>query len=128
MPRAERGEGVTYADLAILKLGTRQKVQGALGVITALTSMYLFSILGVEGPPNVSLWQSGAVGLITIGLAVLIEMFALVTGGTGWDGTSAISSGEGENATNTRVATEGSEGQRISLAKFGDDMVVAGMI
>ena len=46
---------MTYTNLAILRLKLKEKVQGSLGVITALVSMYLFSVLGVEGAPNRSL-------------------------------------------------------------------------
>ena len=56
VPQEERGEGMTYTNLVILRLKAKEKVQGALGVITALVSMYLFSILGVEGAPNQSLF------------------------------------------------------------------------
>jgi len=52
VPQEARGEGITYSNLAILRLRMKEKVQGALGVITALASMYLFSDLGVEGEPN----------------------------------------------------------------------------
>eukprot|EP00518_Triparma_eleuthera_P020214 CAMPEP_0197548116 /NCGR_PEP_ID=MMETSP1320-20131121/2318_1 /TAXON_ID=91990 /ORGANISM="Bolidomonas sp., Strain RCC2347" /LENGTH=88 /DNA_ID=CAMNT_0043108057 /DNA_START=355 /DNA_END=617 /DNA_ORIENTATION=+ len=36
IPHAERGEGMTYSNLAILRLKKRERVQGSLGVITAL--------------------------------------------------------------------------------------------
>ena len=48
---------MTYSNLTILRLKKREKVQGALGVVTALVSMYLFSVLGVEGKPT-----SGVIG------------------------------------------------------------------
>ena len=50
--REEREDGLTYEKLVILRLKPRQKIQGALGVVTALTSMYLFSVLGVQGDPK----------------------------------------------------------------------------
>ena len=65
--REERGEGLTFENLAILKLKPKEKIQGALGVVTALASMYLFSILGVEGDPSITIWVVGGVGTITIG-------------------------------------------------------------
>ena len=92
-------------------------------MVTALVAMYLFSALGVQGPPNDSLWHFGAVGLITIGVAVLIEMFSFVTGSTRGEITSGATAEE--NVTSTQAAIEG---QRVSLARFGDDMVGAGMI
>ena len=68
-------------------------------------------------------WHFGAIGLITIGVAVLIEMFSLVTGSTRGEITSGTVAEE--NVTSTQAAIEG---QRVSLARFGDDMVGAGMI
>ena len=56
VPQEERGKGMTYIELAILRLNKKEKVQGSLGVVTALVSMYLFSVLGIEGD---CLWYRG---------------------------------------------------------------------
>ena len=46
----EREEGLTYEDLTILRLkNSKEKIQGILGVVTALVSMYLFSVLSPRG-------------------------------------------------------------------------------
>ena len=66
--REERGEGLTYENLAILRLKKRQKIQGTLGIFTALASMYLFSVLKVDGEPNESIYWIGAVGAVALGL------------------------------------------------------------
>ena len=50
--KGERGEGMTYVSLALLRLEKKQMVQGIFGVVTVLVSMYLFSVLGVEAEPT----------------------------------------------------------------------------
>eukprot|EP00518_Triparma_eleuthera_P013574 CAMPEP_0182476708 /NCGR_PEP_ID=MMETSP1319-20130603/29577_1 /TAXON_ID=172717 /ORGANISM="Bolidomonas pacifica, Strain RCC208" /LENGTH=96 /DNA_ID=CAMNT_0024677817 /DNA_START=37 /DNA_END=324 /DNA_ORIENTATION=+ len=45
VPKNDRGEGLMFTNIATLKFKIKEKVQGALGVVTALVSMYLFSVL-----------------------------------------------------------------------------------
>ena len=79
----ERGEGLTTASQANFRLKNRQKIQGALGEVTALASMYLFSILGVQGDPNDIIYMVGTVGSLALGLVVLIdETIILAIGGS----------------------------------------------
>ena len=73
VPQEERGEGMTFSNLAILRLKVKEKVQGALGVVTALVAMYLFSVLGVEGAPNETIFWLGLAGAVTLLVADLIE-------------------------------------------------------
>ena len=118
-----RGEGLTYKSLAILRLKWRQKFQGALGVIVALASMYLFSVLGVQGKPNdVDIPFIGIAGGAAIFIAALIEMFTIAFGESvgGKEQTVAslvqgprrISSGEGS----------------LSLDRAGDDMIISDIV
>ena len=80
VPREEGGTGITYENLAILRLKTREKVQGILGVFTALASMYLLSILGADGPKIVAIHMIGVGGGVTIGIVALIEGCSLAQG------------------------------------------------
>ena len=123
VPQRERGEGMTYSNLAILRLKRKEKVQGALGVVTALASMYLFSVLGVEGVPNGSLLWVGLAGGMTLGVAALVE-FASITFGrsdTTSDGQSG-SSGSLDEPSNVNAE------QRLSLANVGENMAFAGLV
>ena len=115
---------MTYSNLAILRLKMKEKVQGSLGVITALVAMYLFSILGVEGTPNRSLWPVGAAGVMTSAVAGMIEGASIAFGrsvstGDGQTGSSLGSLGEPSNI--------GAE-QRLSLSNVEGNMTVAGLV
>ena len=80
--REERAaELLTHVNLAILRLKWRQNIGRALGFITALASIYLFSVLGVNGMPNENVYVNGLVGLAIQMIAVLIEFFVLAFGG-----------------------------------------------
>ena len=101
-PQEERGEGMTYSNLTILRLKKKEKVQGALGVITALVSMYLFSVLGVEGAPTETIGWVGSAGAATLVVAVLIEFASIAFGrsvstGDGQTGSTSGSLGEPSN-------------------------------
>eukprot|EP00518_Triparma_eleuthera_P009738 CAMPEP_0182469246 /NCGR_PEP_ID=MMETSP1319-20130603/16781_1 /TAXON_ID=172717 /ORGANISM="Bolidomonas pacifica, Strain RCC208" /LENGTH=61 /DNA_ID=CAMNT_0024669527 /DNA_START=1 /DNA_END=182 /DNA_ORIENTATION=+ len=61
---------MTYSNLAILRLKVKEKVQGAVGVITVLVAMYLFSVLGVEGAPNETIFWVELGGFVTSLIAV----------------------------------------------------------
>ena len=115
--REVRGEGLTYENLAILRLKKRQKIQGSLVLITVMASMYLFSVLGVKGDPNESVFVTGGSGAITLGLAVLIEMFTLVKR-SGTEEPTGTSSGLGDFKSE----------KRLSLGKIEDDMTIAGLV
>ena len=62
----ERGEGLTWLNLALLDLKKREKMQGTLGLFTALNSMYLFSALGVQGEPDPVVYWLGFAGFVTL--------------------------------------------------------------
>ncbi|GMH62352.1 hypothetical protein TrST_g13759 [Triparma strigata] len=55
-----------------------QQIQGGLMTITAIVSLYLLSILGVEGDENFMVFAIGAMGGISIGFAFLINATMLV--------------------------------------------------
>ena len=131
VPRQRLGEGLTYKNLAILKLKKREKVQGALDVLTAFSSMYLFSVLGVHGKENEMVWWLGVVGMVALLVAIIIEGTFLasirsrgergLTGATGvGGGASARTLGEGTVEMNSK--------RQLSIGRVGDDMVVAGLV
>ena len=124
VPQGERGEGITYSNLAILRLKVKEKVQGALGVVTALVSMYLFSVLGVEGVPNKTILEVGLAGLMTLLIVALIE-FAYIAFGR--SGSSGDSQAAGPSRSLNEAANYRSE-RRLSSGKIADDMVVAGLV
>ncbi|GMI01324.1 hypothetical protein TrLO_g1123 [Triparma laevis f. longispina] len=55
-----------------------QRMQGGLITITAIASLYLLGWLGVEGNENSTVWIVGALGLLIIIFAGLINMTMLV--------------------------------------------------
>ena len=110
----ERGKGLTYENLAILRLKWRQKVQGALGLVTALASMYLFSVLGVQGEPNGLIRILGGVGFVALVITASIEASELVFG---------ISEGRGQPA-----GVSESHSRSFSLGGIEGEMTVAGMV
>ena len=124
--REQRGEGLTYESLAILMLKKREMIQGALGVITTLVSMYLFSVLGVQGDPNVANGVIGAVGGVTLGIAALIEVFTLTFGDSqGGEQSAGISMASRRDLSG---AGDFASEKRFSIAKGGDDITIMGMV
>ena len=55
-----------------------QQIQGGLVIITAIASLYLLSVLGVEGNENSMVWIIGAIGAISLIFASLINVTMLV--------------------------------------------------
>ena len=123
--REDKGKGLTYENLAILKLEMRQKIQGALGLVTALVSMYLFSVLGVQGDPNSTNFVIGAIGFMTLLVAVLIELVALAFGES--KKREQPSSAPEEPRQSLRGRKFSPE-RRISTGKMSDDMTIAGLV
>ena len=124
--REERSEGLTYKNLAILRLETKGKIQGVFGVITALASMYLFSVLGVEGNPNDTNFVVGAAGMMTLMVSVLIEMLALAM-----ERSMQADQPVGATSETPRRSLSGrtflSE-RRLSLGNVSREMTVAGLV
>ena len=115
---------MTYSNLAILRLKMKEKVQGALGVVTALVSMYVFSVLGVKGAPNGSLGWVGLVGGATLGVAALIEFASIAFGRSVSTGDCQAGSSSGSFGEPSNVSAE----HRLSLGGAGNDMVIANMV
>ena len=80
--------------------------------------MYLFSVLGVQGKPNIRIMAIGGLGAITLVIAVLIECFALVV----WAGARPARSRRNLETSNSRSE------KRLSLSRVGDDMTIAGLV
>ena len=119
IPRKEEGsqEGLTYKNLATLKLKQQEKIQGALGVVTILASFYIFSVLGVQGEPNITIWYVGAAGLATLTISFLLEITALVV------------KQQAEDKTNDIQASSFRESEkRISLSGLECDMIITGLV
>ena len=115
--REEKGEGLTFKNLAILMLKKTEKIQGDLGVVTALASMYLFSVLGVKGNPNATNLMVVAVGAISLLFAAGTEFFTLAFGGS--------ERGDQPIGTPTR---DSRSNRTISLGGIEGDMTVAGFV
>ena len=122
VPREDRDEGLTYKNLAILRLKRMQEIQGALGTVTALASMYLFSVLGVEGDPNDTISMAGGVGMLTICTAALIELYTLTWGREHPAGSPEAPGKDLGGARGFQLE------RRLSLAKVADDMTVASFV
>lgn len=58
--------------VATLKLKWWQQVQGVFFVLTAISSLYLFSWIGVEGDANGNIYVIGALGGVSVAVACLI--------------------------------------------------------
>ena len=127
VPQEERGEGMTYSNLAIFRLKKSEQVQGVLGVVTALVSMYLFSVLRVEGEPNELIIWLGLAGLMTLVVAVLIEFASLAfrrSVSTGDDQATSSSGSLGEPSNFSAEAEE----DRLSLGDVEENMTIMGML
>ena len=124
VPQEQRGEGITYSNLAILRLKMKEKVQGALGVVAALVSMYLFSVLGVEGAPNETIKWMGLAGAMTLGVAALIEFASIAF-------RRSVLTGDGQSVSSSGILHEpsniGAE-QRLSLSNLEENTTVAGFV
>jgi len=124
VPQEERGEGMTYSNLAILRLKMKEQVQGALGVVTALVSTYLFSVLGVEGGRNETIWWVGVAGAATLGVAALIEFASIAFG-------RSVSTGDGQAGSSSGSLSEPSnisDEEHLSLSNVEENMIVAGLV
>ena len=108
--------GMTYKDIAILRTKWWQKMQGALGFVSAMTAMYLFSVLGAEGMPNHTIFWIGTIGTTTLGVASVIELYTL---------TRDLPA-QHPQATASCPETNGES--RPSLRTVGDDMFMAGLV
>ena len=102
----------------------KEKVQGALGVITALVSMYLFSVLGVEGTPNRLISWVGGYGGVTLAVAGMIEVASIAFGRSVSTDDGQAGSSSGSLGQPSKVSAE----QRLSLSNIGENMTVAGLV
>ena len=119
-----RNAGITYSNLAILRLKMKEKVQGSLGVVTSLMSMYLFSVLGVEGVPNGSLLWVGGAGAVTLGVAAFIEFASIAFGRSVSTGDGQAGSSSGSLGQPSNIGAE----ERLSLSNVEENMTVAGLV
>ena len=126
VPQEERGKGMTYSNLAILRLKVKEKVQGVFGLVTALVSMYLFSVLGVEGTQNGALRWVGGAGAVTLGVAALIEFASVAFGRLVLTGDDQAGSTPGSLGEPSNFSAE--EEDRLSLGDVEENMTVAGLV
>ena len=125
VPQDERVQGMTYSNLVILRLKTREKVQGALGLVTALVSMYLFSVLGVGGEPSGEIYVLGLIGAVALGVVAMIEFTTLAFG------RSVSTTGDGQAGTSPGSLTQQSNvsaESRLSLRDVEENMTIMGML
>ncbi|GMH55670.1 hypothetical protein TrST_g11596 [Triparma strigata] len=64
--------------IATLKLIWWQKLQGGFVLITAISSLYLLSAIGVEADENVMIWIVGTVGVVSAFFAAIVAGVMLV--------------------------------------------------
>ena len=124
VPQGERGEGTTYSNLAILRLKMKEKVQGSLGVVTALVAMYLFSVLGVEGAQNWSILWVGLGGAMTLLVAAFIEFAYIVFGSSVSTGDDQAGSSSGSLGHPSNISAE----QQLSFTNVEENMTVASLV
>ena len=75
----QRETALELASIASLKgLKRWQQIQGGLTIITAITSLCLLSVLGVEEDENIMILFVGGLGGASIGIATLINMTMLI--------------------------------------------------
>ena len=115
VPQEERGDSMTYSNLAILRLKMKEKVQGVLGVITSLVSMYFFSVLGVEGTQNGSLLWVGLAGAVTLGAAALIEF-------------ASVAFGRSDSTDDDQARPRVRASRSLSLSNIEENMIVATLV
>ena len=119
---------MTCSNLAILRLKMKERVQGALGVVTALVSMYLFSVLGVEGAPDESIRLLGLAGGVTLLLAGLIEFASLASLACG----ANISTGDGRAGSSSgsvgRPSNVSAEEDQLSLRDVAENMTIIDIV
>ena len=94
-------------------------MQGTLGVIAALVSIYLFSVLGVPEEPNDSFWLVGAGGGVASGVFALIELFTL---------SSKVSKGTRDGQVGKPQGLSARSANSMSVGNIEDGMIEATMV
>ena len=91
-------------------------------VVTALASMYLFSVLGVKGSPNRRVFWIGGAGAVTMGLTGLMEIWVLAMG----EKSRAHAFKRRERKIN--IPNKYKSKDRIEFSGVEGEMFVAGMV
>ncbi|GMI01521.1 hypothetical protein TrVE_jg12109 [Triparma verrucosa] len=87
VPRSvQKSTAFELSALCTLELELWQKVQGICVSVSALASLYLLSALGVEGDENPLVWIAGGFGLVSIGVAWLINLAITARCANDYDG------------------------------------------
>lgn len=108
---------LTYEDLAGMNLSVLQKVQGVLFSVAGVCSLYLFSVVGVEAPPDEFLYVCGQVGAVGVGLGVLIEARMVYAG-----------LGEGGGRSDEERQVEEDPERRFSTSQLSDGLALGAVI
>ena len=95
-----------------------QRIQGGLLAVTAIASLNLLSNLGVEGEKNSMVFVVGAVGVVSIGLAALINGTILVR----------IRNEHEQNTTSIELPTTQRSVRAISSGQVEEEMFAAALI
>ena len=93
-------------------------------MVAALVSMYLFSVLGVEGAPNMLIDWVGLAGAVTLLVAGLIEGAYIAFG-------RSVSTGDGQAGSSSGSLSEPSnisDEEHLSLSNVEENMIVAGLV
>ncbi|GMH91599.1 hypothetical protein TL16_g12100 [Triparma laevis f. inornata] len=109
-----------YTSVATLSLTWRQRLQGGLLVVTAFSSLYLLSCLGVEGEKNNMVSAVGGSGALSLGIAVLIGMATV---------TKSHDIRQGSGLSEQQEDGEEVKSKRsISVDEIGDGMALASFV
>ena len=91
--------------------------------ITAISSLYLLSVLGVEGDENFMVFAIGAVGILSIGLAALINATMLVR-----TMLARTRNEHQQNTTSIELPTTQRSVRAISSGQVEEEMFAAALI
>ena len=111
--------------VAALSLTFKQKIKGCLVLITALSSMYLFSVLEVkderdEEHDHLRVLEVGAVGMLTLTVAVAIDIISTVY--------RFKSQGEGGVHESTTSHAQITSTSRLSTGDINDGMSLGALV
>ena len=125
VPSAQRGEGLTLENLAILKLKKREKIQGILALFTTFSSMLLFSVLEIQSKPDTNVLNIGVIGSVTLLAVAIIEFYTLAKGMR--DGEQPAESPKAPQR-NLGGAINFKSDRRLSLRKVESEMKIISLV
>ena len=85
--------------------------------------MYMFSVLGVEGKPNGSLFWVGLAGGVTLLIAMLIELASIALGRS-----VSTSDGQADQSGSLGEPSNIRRSRSASIGNIAENMTVAGLV